>query len=97
MMAADYRVDLDGLQRLIDDTAKLEATLQDRAGQIGTRVDQLHVHWTGDAATAHKTAHDNRITALADMQDALTTLRQKLAAAREAYRQVGPTNLDMWP
>ncbi|MCC3314774.1 WXG100 family type VII secretion target [Nocardia africana] len=96
-MPASYRVDLDGMQRLIDATAKLEAALETKAEEIARRIDELHVDWTGDAAKAHREAHDARIAAAAEMQGALKALRQKLAAARTAYHGVGPANTGMWP
>ncbi|WP_067884451.1 WXG100 family type VII secretion target [Nocardia vaccinii] len=96
-MAAEYRVDLDGLQRLIDDTAKLETTIEDLAAEIDKGIEQLHVSWTGAAAEAHRAAHTNRIAAATEMREALSALRGKLAAAHAAYHQVGPTNHEMWP
>ncbi len=96
-MPATYRVDLDEMQRLIDSTATLESAIEESATSIDQRVEALHVDWTGDAATAHKTAHDTRIMAATEMREALTELRQKLTTAREAYGVVGPTNHGMWP
>ncbi len=96
-MAADYRVDLDGLQRLIDDTAKLETTIEDLAAEIDKGIEQLNVSWTGTAAEAHRTAHNNHIAAATEMREALSALRSKLSAAYAAYHRVGPTNHEMWP
>ncbi|MBY8859883.1 WXG100 family type VII secretion target [Nocardia sp. CA2R105] len=96
-MATDYRVDLVGLAKLIDDTATLKSSIEQNITEIDQRISDLHVTWTGDAADAHKTAHDNRIRAVADMNEALATLRQKLADALTAYQTVGPTNHGMWP
>jgi WXG100 family type VII secretion target len=96
-VTATYRVNLDEMQRLIDATAMLETAIEEHATAIGQRVEQLHVDWTGDAATAHQGAHDERIAAVAEMRHALIELRQKLTTAREAYSAVGPTNYGMWP
>ncbi len=96
-MSATYRVNLDEMQRLIDATATLESAIEESVTSIDKRVEALHVDWTGDTATAHKTAHDTRIAAVADMREALTELRRKLTTAREAYGAVGPTNHGMWP
>ncbi|MEV6554142.1 WXG100 family type VII secretion target [Nocardia sp. NPDC051756] len=96
-MTNDYRVDLVGLAKLIDDTATLKSTIEQNITEIDQRISELHVTWTGDAATAHKTAHDNRVQAVADMGEALATLRQKLTDALTAYQKVGPTNHGMWP
>ncbi|WP_216895630.1 WXG100 family type VII secretion target [Nocardia alni] len=96
-MAATYRVDLDEMQRLIDATTTLESAIEQSAADIDKRVETLHVDWNGDAATAHKTAHDTRIAAVTEMREALTELRRTLTTAREAYDAVGPTNHGMWP
>ncbi len=96
-MSATYRVNLDEMQRLIDATSTLESALEESASSIDKRVEALHVDWTGDAATAHKIAHDTRIAAVAGMREALNELRQKLTTACEAYGVVGPTNHSMWP
>lgn len=96
-MPATYRVDLDEMQRLIDATATLESAIEESATSIDKSIEALHLDWTGDAATAHKTAHDTRIAAVTVMRQALNELRQKLTTAREAYSAVGPTNHSMWP
>lgn len=96
-MSATYRVNLDEMQRLIDATATLESAIEESAASIDKRIAALHIDWTGDAATAHKTAHDTRIAAATEMQEALAELRRKLTIAREAYEAVGPTNHSMWP
>ncbi|WP_405498362.1 WXG100 family type VII secretion target [Nocardia sp. NBC_00511] len=93
----DYRVDLGGLQQLIDAAAKLESTIEARVSQIENRVDELHVEWSGDAARAHRTAHDERVAAVATMREALRVLGEKLATAHTAYTAVGSTNAGMWP
>ncbi|GAB4587643.1 WXG100 family type VII secretion target [Nocardia sp. IFM 10818] len=94
---ADYRVDLTGLQRLIDGAAALESAIEDRIAEIEKRVDGLHVDWSGEAAVAHKAAHDERVAAVAEMREALRDLRGKLHAAHSAYGAVGPANQGMWP
>ncbi|MEV6073150.1 WXG100 family type VII secretion target [Nocardia sp. NPDC052001] len=93
----DYRVDLDGLQRLIDGTATLETSIEQQVRAIEDRVDALHVTWAGEAAAGHRAAHDARVAGVAEMSRALGELRGKLDAARNSYRAVGETNVGMWP
>ncbi|MET9489947.1 WXG100 family type VII secretion target [Nocardia sp. NPDC006630] len=93
----DYRVDLVGLQQLIDATAKLETAIEQQVTAIEERVDALHVSWSGDAANGHRQAHDQRITGVAEMRTALRELRAKLGIARDAYAKVSETNHGMWP
>lgn len=94
---ADYRVDLTGLQRLIDGAAKLETAIENRVTEIEKRVDELHVDWSGEAAASHKNVHNERLAAVAEMRTALGELRAKLQAAHSAYGAVGPANQGMWP
>ncbi|WP_405135739.1 WXG100 family type VII secretion target [Nocardia sp. NBC_01388] len=90
-------MDLPGLQGLIDGAAALETTIENRIAEIEKRVDELHVNWSGEAAISHKSAHDERIAAVAEMRTALVDLRGKLLAAHTAYSAVGPANQGMWP
>ncbi|WP_019929063.1 WXG100 family type VII secretion target [Nocardia sp. BMG111209] len=96
-MSADYRVDLDRLQQLIDDTAKLESAIESTAADLDDRIDRLHVQWTGAGAAAHRAAHNDQIASITAMQQALSALRQELTVARNAYHRVGTVNLQMWP
>ncbi|MFF2556923.1 WXG100 family type VII secretion target [Nocardia sp. NPDC058058] len=93
----DYRVDLDGLQRLIDATTALETSIEQQVRAIEERVDALHVTWVGEAAAGHRAAHDARLAGVAEMRTALGELRSRLNSARNTYRAVGETNLGMWP
>ncbi|WP_458691331.1 WXG100 family type VII secretion target [Nocardia tengchongensis] len=93
----DYRVDLGGLRQLIDATAKLESAIQTRVAAIEHHVDELHLDWSGAAALAHRTAHDDRMAAVVVMREALRALREKLVSAHAAYGTVGATNASMWP
>ncbi len=97
MSASDYRVDLDGMQSLIDKAAGLEKRIEDRLTEIQKRIAELHITWAGDAAQAHTTAAAEWAAGAAEMNAALGDLRKALAHARSAYHAVGPTNYDMWP
>ncbi|WP_330182197.1 WXG100 family type VII secretion target [Nocardia sp. NBC_01503] len=93
----DYRVDLSGLQQLIDATAALENAIEEQVTAIEQRVEALHVNWSGAAAAGHLAAHEARVAGVAAMRTALGELRGKLRTARDSYIAVGETNLGMWP
>ncbi|MFI5781460.1 WXG100 family type VII secretion target [Nocardia sp. NPDC051570] len=97
MDTSNYRVDLDGMQALIDKAAGLEKRIEDRLGEIRKRIADLHITWVGDAAHAHASASAEWATGAAEMNTALGELRQALDRARAAYHAVGPTNHAMWP
>ncbi|MFD0000730.1 WXG100 family type VII secretion target [Nocardia sp. NPDC127526] len=94
---ADYRVDLPGLQRLIDGAQTLETTIENRIAEVEKRIDELHVNWSGEAAVSHRNAHNERVAAVAEMRAALQDLRNRLRTAHAAYSAVGPVNQGMWP
>ncbi|MBY8860653.1 WXG100 family type VII secretion target [Nocardia sp. CA2R105] len=92
-----YRIDLVGMQTLIDKANALEQQMEDRLRAIEKRVTELHVDWIGQAAQAHSDAHTQWQTGAGEMHDALTTLREALDRARTIYEEVGHVNHGMWP
>ncbi|WP_280267576.1 WXG100 family type VII secretion target [Nocardia wallacei] len=96
-MGSDFRVDLVGMQSLVDKAADLEKRIDDRLRDIETRVAGLHIDWTGQAAEAHRTATTEWATGAAEMNTALGELRAALEHARSVYQQAGQTNVGMWP
>lgn len=97
MSGNDFRVDLVGMQSLVDKAADLEKRIEDRLAQIQGRVAELHIHWSGQAAEAHHIASEDWVTGAAEMNAALAELRAALDHARSAYLQAGQTNVGMWP
>ncbi|MBU3066406.1 WXG100 family type VII secretion target [Nocardia sp. NEAU-G5] len=92
-----YRVDLAELQSLIDDAKRLDAQIEARADAIRRQVDQLHVQWTGAAATAHQHFVDRWTADTAAMREALTTLQAALTRAHGNYSGAVDVNKGMWP
>ncbi len=97
MDAGNYRVDLDGMQALIDKAAVLEGRIEDRLSEIQKRIAALHITWVGEAAQAHSTAAAEWAAGAAEMNTALGELRVALDRAQSMYGAVGPTNDGMWP
>ncbi|MFI5776014.1 WXG100 family type VII secretion target [Nocardia sp. NPDC051570] len=97
MDTSNYRVDLDGMQALIDKAADLEKRIEDRLAEIRKRIDSLHITWVGEAAQAHTTASAEWAAGAAEMNTALGELRKALDRARSTYQAVGRTNHGMWP
>jgi len=92
-----FRVDLTELQNLIDGAARLDAQIEARVKAIGRRVEQLHMQWTGAAATGHQHFVDRWTTDTAAMREALTVLQAALTRARENYSGAVDVNKGMWP
>lgn len=96
-MASDFRVDLAGMQSLVDQAADLEKRIEDRLRDIQTRVADLHIGWSGQAAEAHRSASAEWAAGAVEMNTALAELRAALEHARTVYTQAGHTNVGMWP
>ncbi|MFJ1459321.1 WXG100 family type VII secretion target [Nocardia sp. N2S4-5] len=97
MSGSDFRVDLAGMQLLVDQAGGLEKRIEDRLRDIQARVAELHIGWSGQAAEAHRTASAEWATGAAEMNTALAELRAALEHARTVYTQAGHTNVGMWP
>ncbi len=85
------------MQSLVDQAAGLEKRIEDRLRDIQTRVTELHINWSGQAAEAHRIASTEWATGAAEMNTALAELRAALEHARSVYQGAGQTNVDMWP
>ncbi|MFI9412863.1 WXG100 family type VII secretion target [Nocardia gamkensis] len=97
MESSDYRVDLAGMQALVDQAADLEKRIDDRVRDIQSRIADLHINWTGRVSDAHRAAATEWASGAAEMNAALGELRQALGRARSVYHSVGQTNVGMWP
>ncbi|ATL69039.1 WXG100 family type VII secretion target [Nocardia terpenica] len=97
MDSSDYRVDLAGMQNLIDKAVGLEKRIDDRLRDIQKRVTDLHVDWIGQASDAHTQAAAEWAGGAAEMNTALGDLHKALDRARLAYHEAGRTNHGMWP
>ncbi len=92
-----YQVNLTELQNLIDDATRLDAAIEARVAAAGRRVEQLHMQWTGAAATGHQQFVDRWTADTTAMRAALTTLQTALTRAHGNYSGVVDINKRMWP
>ncbi|MFF0498221.1 WXG100 family type VII secretion target [Nocardia aobensis] len=97
MQPGNYRVDLVGMQNLIDKAVDFEKRLEDRLSDIRKQVTNLHIDWTGQAAQTHQQASAEWDSGATEMHTALGELRKALDHARSAYHNAGETNHGMWP
>ncbi|WBP96733.1 WXG100 family type VII secretion target [Mycolicibacterium neoaurum] len=90
-----YQVELDELVAFV---GKLQ-TFSERAETIAARADsqvgQLHSSWSGDAATAHRSQHDEWMAAAKDMREAVTELRAAAHKAHHHYTEAARLNVEM--
>lgn len=97
MGSSDYRVDLTGMQALVDQAADLEKRIEERVRDIQSRITDLHINWTGRVSDAHRAAATEWASGASEMNAALGELRQALSRARSAYHSASQTNVGMWP
>src|SRR4051812_41037245 len=91
-----YRVDLDLLDDNIARMAAFEKSLETRLAALQQEIDELHLSWTGLAATAQKTAHEQWSKGEAQMRQALVELRKAAEVAHHNYSAAAAANLGMW-
>ncbi|MCV7203563.1 WXG100 family type VII secretion target [Mycolicibacterium peregrinum] len=92
-----YTVDLDRLQDFVSRLSQFDAQAEQVAAEVDRQIATLHGTWTGDAADAHKSQHDEWTAAAAQMREALKQLRTKVDAAHRCYSDVVALNTAMWP
>jgi WXG100 family type VII secretion target len=93
---AGYRVDLHRLADIVDQIGRFEQHLDTALADVDARVDKLHTTWTGDAATAHRQAHEEWQRGVAEMRAALAVMRSNARTAHGNYSSAVTTNADMW-
>jgi len=92
-----YQVDPEELQGLIHKAARIEKTMTDRLAEIDKRIGDMHLGWDGEAAAAHKIAHDAWMKAARDMQTALGNMHAESGKADRIYTGVVDHHKAMWP
>ena len=90
-----YRVELDELAAFVDRLQSFEQ----RAETIATRVDgqiaALHDAWSGSAAAAHRSQHDEWMAGATQMREALAQLRAAARNAHQHYTDAARLNMEM--
>lgn len=92
-----HKIDLEQLQVTIDAVTKFSSAVDADLERLSVAVEQMQVHWNGDAAAAQLEAHSRWVAGVARMQEALENLRQAARTAHGNYQGVGDINTRMWP
>lgn len=91
-----HRVDLDQLDAAIGKVEAFERSLRQAMQDAERQVDELHQTWTGDAAAAHRRAHEHWRAGTATMTDALATMHRIARTAHHNYTDAVEANGQMW-
>lgn len=90
-----YRVELDELLAFVDKLQFFERRAEAIAARVDRQVADLHITWSGEAAAAHRTQHDEWVSGATQMREALAELRQAADHAHRNYTEAAQLNRDM--
>lgn len=96
MTGDSFAVDLDELDRVVDDVASCEQALEALTADVARQVRALHEVWEGLAAQAQREAHAEWEQGMLAMREALAGLRAAARTAHGNYAGSAQTNLAMW-
>ena len=93
---APYAVDLDLLAATIGSLEAEETACAEALDDVRREVAQLHLTWSGRAATAQVEAQQAWEAGFAQMQAGLAAMRAAAATSQDNYRAAIDANLAMW-
>jgi WXG100 family type VII secretion target len=91
-----FAVDLEMLQDVVDRMCGFERSLAQVLDDVDAKVARLHGTWMGDAAAAHRRAHQEWVSGAQQMHAAIVTLRRIGATAHANYAAAIAANRAMW-
>lgn len=95
-VADHFAVDPEAIADALDRMTDFQRTAEALLAEIDTTVKNLHVTWSGEAATAHTDAHDRWSRGAAMMREALDQLHKAGSGAHGNYTAVIAANQKMW-
>ena len=90
-----YRVELEELLAFVDRLQSFEQRAETIAARVDEQVATLHDAWSGSAAAAHRTEHDEWMAGAAQMREALAQLRTAARNAHQHYTDAARLNMEM--
>ncbi|MFC4782856.1 WXG100 family type VII secretion target [Nocardioides sp. MAHUQ-72] len=93
---APFVADVDGLLEAVEDMGRCGEELRALVDDLARSVGRLHLSWAGEAASAHRVAHDRWTGGFREMQEALAVLRAVADVARGNYDAAARANTHLW-
>ena len=93
----EYRIDLGQVEEFAKVLDQFVKYVEDRVGALDARIDELHVSWTGEAAVAHRDAHERWRAGAAEMNEAVADIRKSADHSHAAFSGVQELHRRMWP
>lgn len=90
-----YRVELDELLAFVEELQSFEQRAESIAARVDSQIATLHETWSGEAAAAHRSQHDEWAAGAAQMRDALMQLRDAAHTAHRNYTEAAQVNIEM--
>ncbi|WP_315773424.1 WXG100 family type VII secretion target [Rhodococcoides kroppenstedtii] len=91
-----FRVELDPLMEVVSRLQAVAESADRRLAEVDARVAHLGSAWTGDAAAAHRRAHDAAAAGAREMAEGLAVMAEAARSAHSAYSAAVTANLRMF-
>ncbi|MGH3495185.1 MAG: WXG100 family type VII secretion target [Sciscionella sp.] len=91
-----FAVQLESLVEVVDRMAIFERQVEERLGELESRMSRLHGTWSGAAAEEHRAAHRRWLDGAREMREAMATLRRIGSTAHGNYSSAIAANRRMW-
>ncbi|MGC5258179.1 WXG100 family type VII secretion target [Gordonia sp. DT218] len=96
-MSGEFTVDLDELDHLVHRLTDLHAYLRERLEELDRKAAHVHQRgWEGLAATAHRAAHREWISAATEFADGVEEMKRISNDAHSQYAGAIKANLTMF-
>jgi WXG100 family type VII secretion target len=95
-MSAAFRIDPDALADAVARMSAFEQHVESMLAEVDTLVADLHEQWSGEAAAAHREAHQRWTEGAKTMREALGRLRIAGDRAHQNYTGAITANASMW-
>ncbi|WP_433664715.1 WXG100 family type VII secretion target [Nocardia sp. CA-128927] len=92
-----YTVNLEQLDAAVAVLQAFSRDVEAELADIDRRIGELHLSWSGDAATAQQQAHSRWMAGAAELRQNLDELREIARKAHTNYTAAIETNTRMWP
>jgi ESAT-6 family protein len=91
-----FSVDLEEVSDVAAEMKAFQKSFEDRLAQLDKLVADLHLTWVGEAATAHRQAHEQWTTGAKEMHEGLGDMHEAATTAHDNYHSAATSNADMW-
>ncbi|WP_020105855.1 WXG100 family type VII secretion target [Nocardia sp. 348MFTsu5.1] len=96
MSANRLRIDRVALGEVLEQMSRLTKSVEEDLAAIDELVKDLHLTWTGQAASAQRQAHAEWASGAAEMRQSLADLHSVGTTAHSNYNAAVEANLKMW-